>query len=208
MYWGLSGCTTCFRSFQFLSTCVRLRVAKKSSVSRDFFHQANPRPHAVCVFVYVCVCVCVCVCMCMYVCVCMCVSSKTASPLYLIKALHDTLVSQRCSRDCSGVLVVASLQGAQGLLSRFDCVYSGYITQGCAGGALVGWWWHHSRRRRDCSHALTACIQATSLKGAQGVLWRVAMSLRARCFFSPAHQHICHRRLVVPMDDSRWIFSE
>jgi len=38
-----------------------------------------------------------------------------------------------------------------------------------------------------CSHVLTACIQNTSLKGAQGVLWRVAMSLRARCFFIPTH---------------------
>ena len=41
------------------------------------------------------------------------------------------------------------------------------------GGALVGWRWHHSRRRGDCSHVLTACIQATSLKGARGVLWRL-----------------------------------
>ena len=46
--------------------------------------------------------------------------------------------SQRCPRDCSGVLVVASLEETQGLLSRFDCVYSGYITQGGTGGALVG----------------------------------------------------------------------
>jgi len=35
------------------------------------------------------------------------------------------------------------------------------------------------------SHVLTACIQATSLQGAQGVLWWVVMSLRARCFFFP-----------------------
>jgi hypothetical protein len=48
----------------------------------------------------------------------------------------------------------------------------GGITQGCAG---------------DCSHVLTACIQTTSLKGAQGVLWRVAMSLRAGCFFFHTH---------------------
>jgi hypothetical protein len=34
---------------------------------------------------------------------------------------------------------------------------------------------------------LIACIQATSLKGAQGVLWWVAMSLRARSFFFPTH---------------------
>jgi len=39
-------------------------------------------------------------------------------------------------RGCSGDLVVASLEETQGLLSRFDCVYSGYITQGCPGGAL------------------------------------------------------------------------
>ena len=41
------------------------------------------------------------------------------------------------------------------------------------GIALVSWWWHHSRRRGDCSHVLTACVQATSLKGVQGVLWRL-----------------------------------
>jgi len=35
-------------------------------------------------------------------------------------------------------LVVAPLEETQGLLSRFDCVYSGYITQGDAEGALVG----------------------------------------------------------------------
>ena len=53
---------------------------------------------------------------------------------------------------CSGGLVVASLEEARWVLSHFDCVYSGYITQGCA-----------------------------------GVLWWVAMSLRARCFFFPTH---------------------
>jgi hypothetical protein len=62
-----------------------------------------------------------------------------------------------------------------------------HVTQGCAGGALAGCWWHHSRRRGDCSRVLTACIQTTSLKGAQGVIWRIAMSLRARCFCFPAH---------------------
>ena len=86
--------------------------------------------------------------------------------------------------DCSGGLAVTFLEEAQRLLSRFVCVYFGCISQGAAGVALVGWWWHHSRRRGDCSHVLIACIQATSLKGAQGVLWWVAMSLRARCFFS------------------------
>ena len=50
---------------------------------------------------------------CVYVYVC--VSSKTAFPLYL-KVLYDMLGSQRCSRDCSGVLAVASLEGPQGVL--------------------------------------------------------------------------------------------
>ena len=72
----------------------------------------------------------------MSVCVCVCVFSKTAIPLYL-KVLHDMLGSQRCSRDCSGVLVVASLEEARWVLSRFDCVYSDYnghyITQGAQG---------------------------------------------------------------------------
>ena len=81
------------------------------------------------------------------------------------------LTRKRCFRDCSGVLVVASLKETRwgtlvgsralvvaslketwGLLSRFDCVYSDYITQGCPGGALA-----------------------------------VAMSLRARCAFFPTH---------------------
>ena len=34
-------------------------------------------------------------------------------------------------------LEVTSLEETRGLLSRFDCVYSGYITQGCPGGALA-----------------------------------------------------------------------
>ena len=37
----------------------------------------------------------------------------------------------------SGGLEVASLKEMWGLLSRFDCVYSGYITQRCPGGALA-----------------------------------------------------------------------
>ena len=36
-------------------------------------------------------------------------------------------------RGCSGRLVAASLEEMWGLLSRFDCVHSGYITQGCPG---------------------------------------------------------------------------
>jgi hypothetical protein len=34
-------------------------------------------------------------------------------------------------------LAVASLKETRWVLSRFDCVYSGYITQGCPGGALA-----------------------------------------------------------------------
>ena len=41
-------------------------------------------------------------------------------------------VCARCGR------VVTALEEAQGLLSRFDSVYLGYITQGGAGVALVG----------------------------------------------------------------------
>ena len=48
--------------------------------------------------------------------------------------------SQRCPRDCSGVLAVTFLEEAQRLLSRFVCVYFGYISQRAAGGVLVGWW--------------------------------------------------------------------
>jgi hypothetical protein len=39
-----------------------------------------------------------------------------------------------------GATVVASLEETQGLLSRFDCVYLGYTTQGCEGVALAGWY--------------------------------------------------------------------
>ena len=68
-----------------------------------------------------------------------CVFSKICyHPLFYLKVLQDTLGSQRCSRDCSGVLVVASLEETQRLLSSGDTVYPDYITQGCAGGALVG----------------------------------------------------------------------
>ena len=38
---------------------------------------------------------------------------------------------------CPSVLAVASLKETRGLLSRFECVYSDYITQGCPGGALA-----------------------------------------------------------------------
>jgi hypothetical protein len=57
-------------------------------------------------------------------------------PLYL-KVSHNTQqqkrVSQRCSRDCSGVLVVASLEETQGVLWWVG----GGITRGDAGIALV-----------------------------------------------------------------------
>jgi hypothetical protein len=81
--------------------------------------------------------VCVCVCVCVFV------FSKTAFPLSL-KVLH------RCTthwRDSVRLRVLqpgllrclgGGITRAQGLLSRFDCVYSGYITRGGAGGALVG----------------------------------------------------------------------
>jgi hypothetical protein len=46
--------------------------------------------------------------------------------------------SQRCSRDCSGVLAVTFLEGAQGLLSHVVCVYLGYITPGGAVVTLAG----------------------------------------------------------------------
>ena len=41
----------------------------------------------------------------------------------------------------------------------------------------------------NCSRVLSVYIQATgtSLKGTQGLVWRVAMSPRARCFFFHTH---------------------
>ena len=68
---------------------------------------------------------------------------RTFSPFNL-KGSHGTQQqmlarqSQRCLRDCSGILAVTYLEGAQGLLSRIVCVYLGYITQGGAGVALAG----------------------------------------------------------------------
>ena len=53
--------------------------------------------------------------------------------------------------------MVASLEEAQGLLSHFDSLYLGYITQGGAGVALAG------------------CYEPSRL------------SLRAGCFFFPTH---------------------
>ena len=74
--------------------------------------------------------------------------------------ISKSRTSQRCPRNCSGVLAVTFLEGAQGhsVCSRVLSVctrYLGYITQGGAGVALAGWWWHHSRRWRDCSRVLT-----------------------------------------------------
>ena len=69
-------------------------------------------------------------------CVCVCVSSKTAFTLYL-KVLHDTLGSLRCSRDCSGVLVVASLEETQGVLWRVGAGMISGITRGDVGIALA-----------------------------------------------------------------------
>ena len=46
-------------------------------------------------------------------------------------------ITQGDARGCPGGLAVASLKATWGLLSRFDCVYSGYITQGCPGSALA-----------------------------------------------------------------------
>jgi hypothetical protein len=57
--------------------------------------------------------------------------------------------------------------------------------RGVPGIALVSWRWHYSKRRRDCSRVLSVCIQATSPKRWQGLVWRVVMSPRARRAFSP-----------------------
>src|SRR6056300_207550 len=104
--------------------------------------------------------------------------------------ISKSRTSQRCPRNCSGVLAVTFLEGEQGLLSRFVRVYPVFRL-------------HHSRGRRGCSGGLVVasleemegllsrfdslCIQATSLQGAQGVLWWVAMSLPPSSFFFPAH---------------------
>ena len=96
--------------------------------------------------------------------------------LYL-KVSHDTQqpmrVSQRCSRDCSGVLAVASLEETQGLLSRLVCVYLGYITQK---GALVG-------------SALSGCYEPT----AQVLLYRCTLQ-HAPMFKSMKCSHPSQRR--------------
>ena len=72
--------------------------------------------------------------------------SSTFSPFNL-KVSHETQqrcwrdslgACQMCPRDCSGVLAVGFLEGAQGLLSHVVCVYLGYITQVGAVVALAG----------------------------------------------------------------------
>ena len=83
-------------------------------------------------------------------CMCVCVSIRSAFPLYL-KVLYDTLGSQRCSRDCSSVLVVASVKETRWVLWRVG----GGITRGGAVGALTFSLrvhkLHHSRVPKGCS---------------------------------------------------------
>ena len=65
-------------------------------------------------------------------------------------------------KDCSGVLLVASLKETRGVLWRVG----GGITQG----------------------TLDTLAFNKPPQGAQGVLWRVAMSLRASCIFCHTHK--------------------
>ena len=100
------------------------------------------------VAVFVCVCVCVCV---------FWFQINCSSFVYLKSLARHAGGLERCSRDCSGALVVASLEETRwgtlvgpdglavaslketrGVLWRFDSLYSCYITQGGAGGALAG----------------------------------------------------------------------
>jgi hypothetical protein len=72
------------------------------------------------------------------------------------RSWRDSLrACQRCPRDCSGVLAVTFLEGAQGLLSRFVRVYPVFRL-------------HHSRGRRGCSGGLVVA----SLEETQGLLSR------------------------------------
>ena len=64
----------------------------------------------------------------------------------------------------SGAFAVASLMETWGMLSRFDCVYSDYITQGCPGGALAV----AMSLRARCFFFHTH--YRTSVKGPQGVI--------------------------------------
>ena len=87
--------------------------------------------------------------------------------------ISKSRTSQRCPRNCSGVLAVTFLEGAQGLLSRFVRVYPVFRLhhsrgrRGCS-GPLAGWWWHHSRRRRDCSRVLTLVYSGYITQGGAG----------------------------------------
>ena len=79
--------------------------------------------------------------------------------------------------------------GAEIALAFCLCVFRLHQSRGrsgCSGWSVVASL-EETWRRGDCSRVLTACIQATSLKGAHEVLGWVAMSLRARCFFFPTH---------------------
>ena len=50
---------------------------------------------------------------------------------------HHSRRTSDCSRVLTACIQATSLKETWGLLSRFDCVYSDYITQGCPGGALA-----------------------------------------------------------------------
>src|SRR6056300_1205547 len=69
--------------------------------------------------------------------------------------ISKSRTSQRCPRNCSGVLAVTFLEGAQGLLSRFVRVYPVFRL-------------HHSRGRRGCSGGLAVA----SLEETEGLLSR------------------------------------
>ena len=75
--------------------------------------------------------------------------------LFFPLSISKSRTSQRCPRNCSGVLAVTFLEGAQGLLSRFVRVYPVFRL-------------HHSRGRRGCSGGLVVA----SLEETQGLLSR------------------------------------
>ena len=104
-------------------------------------------------------------------------------------SISKSRTSQRCPRNCSGVLAVTFLEGAQGLLSRFVRLYPVFRL-------------HHSRGRRGCSGGLAVasledtegllsrfdCVYSDYItQGCPGGALAVAMSLRARCAFFPTH---------------------
>src|SRR6056300_1648266 len=69
--------------------------------------------------------------------------------------ISKSRTSQRCPRNCSGVLAVTFLEGAQDLLSRFVRVYPVFRL-------------HHSRGRRGCS----VWLVVASLEETEGLLSR------------------------------------